>query len=106
MLTMKTPQRRQWRFSGIFIVNFEHIFNFLFYFYYWIWLGKCLLSWGLHKSLIHRLSNEFSHESPFGKIFDFLKIGKIREIRRSVESLSNSQLIQKEQMRQSIQEWT
>ena len=24
-LTMKIPQRRQWRRSGIFIVNFEHI---------------------------------------------------------------------------------
>ena len=24
-LTIKTPERRQWRRSGIFIVNFEHI---------------------------------------------------------------------------------
>ena len=24
-LTMKKPERRQWRRSGIFIVNFEHI---------------------------------------------------------------------------------
>ena len=24
-LTIKTPERRQWRFSGVFIVNFEHI---------------------------------------------------------------------------------
>ena len=24
-LTMKTPERRQWRCSGVFIVNFEHI---------------------------------------------------------------------------------
>ena len=24
-LAMKTPERRQWRHSGIFIVNFEHI---------------------------------------------------------------------------------
>ena len=24
-LTIKTPQRRQWRHSGVFIVNFEHI---------------------------------------------------------------------------------
>ena len=25
-LTMKTPERRQWRLSGVFTVNFEHIF--------------------------------------------------------------------------------
>ena len=25
MLTIKTPERRQWRRSGVFIVNFEHI---------------------------------------------------------------------------------
>ena len=24
-LTTKTPGRRQWRFSGVFIVNFQHI---------------------------------------------------------------------------------
>ena len=24
-LTVKTPERRQWRRSGVFIVNFEHI---------------------------------------------------------------------------------
>ena len=26
-LTIKTPERRQWRHSGVFIVNFEHIFT-------------------------------------------------------------------------------
>ena len=25
VLTMKAPERRQWRCSGVFIVNFEHI---------------------------------------------------------------------------------
>ena len=25
MLTIKTPERRKWRRSGVFIVNFEHI---------------------------------------------------------------------------------
>ena len=24
-VTIKTPERRQWRFSGVFIINFEHI---------------------------------------------------------------------------------
>ena len=27
-LTIKTPERRQWRRSGVFIVNFEHISHF------------------------------------------------------------------------------
>ena len=26
-LTIKTPERRQWRRSGVFIVNFEHILH-------------------------------------------------------------------------------
>ena len=28
-LTIKTPQRRQWRRSGVFIVNFEHTSHFV-----------------------------------------------------------------------------
>ena len=28
MLTTKAPERRQWRRSGVFIVNHEHIVNF------------------------------------------------------------------------------
>ena len=28
-LTLKTPERRQWRCSGAFIVNFEHISHFV-----------------------------------------------------------------------------
>ena len=28
-LTIKTPERRQWRRSGVFIVNFEHISHFV-----------------------------------------------------------------------------
>ena len=28
-LTIKTPERRQWRRSGVFIVNCEHISHFL-----------------------------------------------------------------------------
>ena len=27
MLTIKTPERRQWRLSGVFIVNFKHILH-------------------------------------------------------------------------------
>ena len=32
-LTIKTPERRQWRRSGVFIVNFEHISHFVLVFY-------------------------------------------------------------------------
>ena len=28
-LTIKTPERRHWRHSGVFIVNFEHISHFV-----------------------------------------------------------------------------
>ena len=28
-LTIKTPERRQWRRSGVFIVNFEHILHLI-----------------------------------------------------------------------------
>ena len=28
-LTIKTPERRQWRHSGVFVVNFEHISHFV-----------------------------------------------------------------------------
>ena len=28
-LTIKTPERCQWRRSGVFIVNFEHILHFV-----------------------------------------------------------------------------
>ena len=31
---MKTPERRQWRRSGVFIVNFEHILDFGTYCYF------------------------------------------------------------------------
>ena len=27
-ITIKTPEQRQWRLSGVFIVNFEHILHF------------------------------------------------------------------------------
>ena len=42
-LTIKTPERRQWRRSGVFIINFEHISQLLYCFYCWLWRGKCLL---------------------------------------------------------------
>ena len=33
-LTIKTPERRQWRRSGVFIVNFEHISHLVLVFLY------------------------------------------------------------------------
>ena len=38
-LTIKTPERRQWRCSGVIIANFEHISQFFIVF----WTNKCLL---------------------------------------------------------------
>ena len=32
-LTIKTPKWRQWRLSGVIIVNFEHISHLVLYFY-------------------------------------------------------------------------
>ena len=39
-LTKKTPELRHWHHSGVFIVNFEHIFTLLWCIYCWIWAGK------------------------------------------------------------------
>ena len=39
-LTIKTPERRLWRRSGVFIVNFEHISHLFYYFYCWLWKSK------------------------------------------------------------------
>ena len=33
LLTMKTPERRHWRRSGVFTVNFEHISHLVLVFY-------------------------------------------------------------------------
>ena len=42
-LKIKTPERRHWRHSGIFIVNYEHIHTFFYCFYCWLRTGKYLL---------------------------------------------------------------
>ena len=42
-LTMKTPERRHWPRSGVFIVNFEHILHLFLMFLLLIWTSKCLL---------------------------------------------------------------
>ena len=42
-LTIKTPERRRWRRSCTFTVNFEHNTTFFRYFYCWLWTNKCLL---------------------------------------------------------------
>ena len=48
-LTIKTPERRQWRRSGVFIVNFELISHFFLVFIFltlnkYLTAGKCSLS--------------------------------------------------------------
>ena len=43
-LIIKTPERRQWRQwrrSGVFVVNFEHISRIFQLFYCWVWASKC-----------------------------------------------------------------
>ena len=40
-LTIKTPERRHWRHSGVFIVNFEHISHFFLMFLLLLWTSKC-----------------------------------------------------------------
>ena len=40
-LTIKTHEQRQWRCSGVFIANFEHILNPFLVFYCWLWTSKC-----------------------------------------------------------------
>ena len=40
-LTIKTPERRQWRHSGDFIVNFELCPTFFWCFHRWLWTGRC-----------------------------------------------------------------
>ena len=44
-LTIKAPERRQWRCSIVFIVNCEHISYFSNYFCCWLWTSKCWREW-------------------------------------------------------------
>ena len=46
-LTIKTPERRQWRRTGVFIANFEHIPHFL--------LGVILVFLRLTLNIFHTL---------------------------------------------------
>ena len=42
-LTMRTPERRQWRRSGVCIVNFGTDFTRCCFFHCWLWTRKCRL---------------------------------------------------------------
>ena len=44
-LTTKTPEERQWRRSGVFIVNFEHISQHLFLVFLLLTLNLFLTKW-------------------------------------------------------------
>ena len=57
-LTIKLPARRQWRRSGIFIVNFEHILHLLLCFYCYLWVYKCPLGQDLVNFLINSSNSE------------------------------------------------
>ena len=51
-LTIKTPERRQWRLSGVFIVNFEHI-PYLVLVFLLLTLNMYLPDW-IYKSKMHK----------------------------------------------------
>ena len=40
-LTVKTPERRQWCHSGVFIVDFNRFHTFFWCFHCWLWTSKC-----------------------------------------------------------------
>ena len=40
-LAIKTPERRQWRRSGVFIINFEHISHLFLLSLLLLWTSKC-----------------------------------------------------------------
>ena len=42
---IKTPEQRQWRRSGVFIVNFEHISQLFLVFLLLTWTSKCQLGY-------------------------------------------------------------
>ena len=41
MFQVNNKNPSQWRRSGVFIVNFEHISHLLSSFYGWLWASKC-----------------------------------------------------------------
>ena len=53
-LTIKTPEWRHWRCSGVFLVNFEHISHlYLVFLYCWLWTSPvCWLSSSPRKKLL------------------------------------------------------
>ena len=48
-LTLKTPERRYWRRSGVFNVNFEHISHLVLVFLVLTLAGKCRLGQQLYQ---------------------------------------------------------
>ena len=62
-LTIKTPERRQWRRSGVFIVNFDHISPLFLVLLFWT--DNCLLGWVNRK-------NNLTFPFPFFYFFDEL----------------------------------
>ena len=44
-LTMKILERRQWRRSSIFTINFENILDIFYFLHCWLWACTCLLDY-------------------------------------------------------------
>ena len=66
-LAIKTPGRRQWRRSGVLIVNFEHISNILLLFLLLTLNSKCLLG----KHLINVPMNLFEASKKDNRLLAF-----------------------------------
>ena len=63
-LTRKTPERRQWRRSGVFIVNFEHISLFVLIFLLLTWSTQMPTGNALYEFLL-----VFSYSNKFATCF-------------------------------------
>ena len=63
-LTIKSPERRHWRLSGVFIFNFQLIWHYFWYFL--CWLGTCKWWFGLYS-----FTNLNSRENYFRSTYAF-----------------------------------
>ena len=69
-LTLKTPERRQWSRSGVFIANFELISHIALCFHYWLLASKGWL--GLRYWMRYLARNKFSESLVHKKNFELI----------------------------------
>ena len=73
-LTIKTPERHQWRPSGIFIVNSELISHIVWCFHCWLWTSQCQSGTTEHKILkthLHKIHPKMTTWNFQGQKFPF-----------------------------------